>query len=155
MSKKIEWDKPLSDFDREYALQRGMHEQVAENDERFEKAPGKGRTVAEVRAELQETRERVIALEAELERLANPNLARPLPADNPYPHVGGTAVVGPTDNTPIDGEAPAGAAALDDYEDEEEWPYADLQAEAKDRGLKASGSRQEIIQRLREDDRKS
>lgn len=34
------------------------------------------------------------------------------------------------------------------YNDEDKWSYSDLQAEAKKRGLPATGSRQELVERL-------
>lgn len=33
----IDWDKPLSEEDKGWALQRDLHEQVAENEKRFAK----------------------------------------------------------------------------------------------------------------------
>lgn len=53
-----------------------------------------------------------------------------------------------------EGNPPADAPAdlEDDYDDESEWSYKDLQTEAKGRELPASGSREEIVARLREND---
>lgn len=47
-------------------------------------------------------------------------------------------------------DAPAASGSV--YDDEEAWPYRKLQAEAKDRGLDASGKREELVARLVEDD---
>jgi hypothetical protein len=40
----------------------------------------------------------------------------------------------------------------DDYDNEDAWGYRDLQQEAKSREINASGTREEIVARLREDD---
>lgn len=48
------------------------------------------------------------------------------------------------------GDAPAASGSV--YDDEEAWPYRKLQAEAKDRGLDASGKREELVARLVEND---
>ena len=48
--------------------------------------------------------------------------------------------------------ADAPADLEDDYDDESEWSYKELQTEAKERELPASGSREEIVARLREND---
>lgn len=48
------------------------------------------------------------------------------------------------------GEQQQGAG--DNYDDDEAWPYRQLQQEAKNRDLDASGKREEIVSRLREHD---
>lgn len=40
----------------------------------------------------------------------------------------------------------------DDYDDDSAWTYQDLQQEARNRGLTATGKREEIVARLREND---
>lgn len=158
MSKEINWDEPLNDFDRKYALDRGMHKKVRENDERFGDAP-KERTLEDVRGELRSARQKVADLEAEEARMANPNVSRPAPASHEFPPVGGTAVVAPVDNTPVDGEAPAGAPAApeDEYE---QWTKQDLIDEIDERNEKdgtkisTSGTKAELIERLRSDDKR-
>ena len=58
-------------------------------------------------------------------------------------------------------EGDGGSEGEDDEEAEEEveevapyeeWDYADLKAEAKERGLTATGSKEQLIERLRESD---
>lgn len=160
MSRKIDFSKPLSAEDRQYAIERGMHEQVADNEAEFGKAENQGKTLDQVREELAQARHKVAELETEETRLANPNVAQPTPAPASFPPVGGTATVGPVDNTPVDGEVPAGADMVqaDEYET---WTKADLQDEIEDRNEKngtdmsTSGTKAELIERLRANDRSS
>ena len=47
-------------------------------------------------------------------------------------------------------EAPPGTVELEEVEPYDQWDYADLQAECKNRGLTATGKKEELISRLEE-----
>lgn len=139
LSRKIDLTKALSDEDRQYLLDRGRHYDIA---------------VADANAAGEEPPEQV--------------------SYNPTAQVGATEVPVPgapqvaavTDDTvtgtvTVDGAAApvietpqpeAVTATADDYDDEDEWEYRDLQDEAKERGLKASGKREDLVARLRRHD---
>lgn len=123
MSRNVPYDKPLSRDDRAYLLSRGRADTVAMLDSRHE-----------VDADPQEDREAVA------ETVNNDPDATGTPAVNPVAATG-EPVAGPT--RPVVG---------DDY-DTDAWSYRDLQEEAGNRGLPKSGSREEIVARLREWDR--
>jgi hypothetical protein len=159
VSKEINWDEPLSDFDRQYALDRLMHDKVRENDERFGAPEKRSRTLEAVQGELAEARQRVMELEAERNRLANPNVATQTPTDGTFPPVTGTAVVGVSDNTVVDGEKPEGAPE-DDADEYDGWTKADLVDEIDERNkmdntnISTTGTKAELIERLRADDQR-
>lgn len=52
----------------------------------------------------------------------------------------------------LDEKEPDADTVSDDYDDESQWSYADLQTEAKKRELSASGNREALVERLRADD---
>lgn len=159
MSRKVNLNEKLSDEDREYLLNNGKEREVAENDAQF------GRKDDSVRGEemdAKERDERIAELRNELARLENekataenPNVAFP----NQIP--GGNVV----DNTHVEGEAPEGAAedTRDDYDDDKKWTKSKLSEEIKRRNrdrekedaepLRTSGTRSELVEELRRDDR--
>jgi hypothetical protein len=153
MSKRIDLGKPLSPEDREYLMNRGRAAEVADNEGRFGRTSGmtmeqRADRIAELEGEL-------AGLRAEQEREANPNLASPT----------SIASGGVKDNTVVDGETPAGAPVSpeDNYEKHPVWTVSKLvdelkernrdRAEAKQPPLSLTGTKAELIERLREDDK--
>lgn len=141
MARKIDWEKPLSDEDYDWLVTNGREDEAAASDQKHNtaRAPRSGMT-REQRAE------RIVALQAELDRLnaeqaaaENPNVANP--------------ATGLVDNTPVDGEAPEGAPspAGDNYEDKTNEELRDL---LRERELSTKGTKAEMVERLREDDQR-
>jgi hypothetical protein len=168
MARQIDWDKELSDEDRTWAEQRpdmpagnGMtvRERLAANDEKFGKA---AKDAKKSRAERIQDLEGVIAnAQNEIERLQREQAEE----DRVNASVTGDPAVGLVrDNTPVDGERPAGAPEpVQTYDDEKHWTVARLRQEIESRnpdreaaGLPAmstSGKRSELVERLQQDDK--
>lgn len=156
MARQIDWDKPLSEDDKAYALQRDMHDKVAENEARF----GKGeRPKGSKRDErIEELRGQITELDNELNTLLADKAAEE--------DLGGAIVRGAapqTTGTFTDGQASqTGQDATEKY-DGSEWTVAKLKAEIKARNeerqkdgldpLSTSGSQTELRERLMQDDR--
>lgn len=157
MSKEINWDEPLSDADREHALQRNMHDKVAENDARF----GDERAQQSREGRLSELKGLVAKYQAEINLLeqeaAEEMLARNASAVGDFKT--GNVI---RDNTGVDGEAPEGSMPVgNDYSDSR-WTVDALKKEITDRNgdrakvnlppLSLKGTKAELIERLQEDD---
>lgn len=167
MAREIDWSKPLSDEDRVWAEQRldtasgqdglTIGEQIAKNDEEHGKA---AKDAKKSRAErIQDLNTEIANAQNEISRLAqeqadedNANVAR---AGSLGDQAAGLGVV---DNTPVDGERPEGAPTnTEDYSDTKRWTVPSLQAEIDRRNddgadLKRTGTRAELVERLRQDD---
>jgi len=153
MAMKIDMDKPLSPEARQYLLDRGRADQVEANEAKHGKQSGLSRAQRD---------ERIVELRAELERLEHENAREDNPnVANPLAGIGG----GVQDNTVVDGQRPEGApeAQSDDYEDGKKWTAGSLREEVVRRNeervkdnlepLATTGSKAELIERLRRDDK--
>jgi hypothetical protein len=134
MSREIDLSKPLSDEDRQYLLDRNRLADIRRADGE-DVPPGE---------------------------LPDDSIQSMWPND---PRATGAVPVTDLPAAPLPGQvlsgvtgqpvAPVGSEATepeDNYDDDDAWSYRDLQEEAKGRNLTASGSREELVQRLREDD---
>lgn len=157
MSREIDWNKELSDEDREYAEQRGWDERIAENDAKFGKPNAKAsvnreQRMEQLRGEIAERQNELDRLTLEAEQEANAN--RSIAGD---PRTGNLVV----DNTGVDGQTPDGAPK--ETETYEGWNVDRLKAEIRKRNqereaedlepLPTSGRREELVERLLADDR--
>jgi hypothetical protein len=156
MARQIDWTKQLSEEDKAYALQRDMHDQVAENEAKFGK--GKMPEGAKRDERIEELRSQITELENELGILQA--------AKAEEEGLGGPAVRGSepvTRGTFTDGDASqTGQDVVQDYTGNE-WTSAKLKDEIKARNedrkrdglqpLSTSGSVAELRERLIEDDR--
>jgi hypothetical protein len=69
------------------------------------------------------------------------------------PHIGTGNLAGDLEPTPQGSTAEgAGDGPSDNYENEDAWPYRQLQQEAKSRHLPGDGKREELVARLRQSD---
>jgi hypothetical protein len=160
MSRTINWDEPLSDEDRTWAEQRDvLHSKIEENDQKFggkKKAPKQNR-----QERMDELRSIIADSENELQRLQQEQIDE----DNKNAALTGDVRTGNgiVDNTPVNGEAPAGApTAADNYADEQRWTKANLVKEIESRNaervaedlppISKSGNRSELVERLMADD---
>jgi hypothetical protein len=158
MSKEIDWEKPLSDEDREYALQRNLHAQVQANDARFGDGeapePNREERIAELRGLVAKYQAEINLLEQEQ---AEEVTARNASAVGDFKT--GNVV---RDQTGVDGEAPEGSLPVgNDYTDSR-WTVDALKAEIVNRNgerakdslppLSLKGTKAELIERLQEDD---
>lgn len=147
MSKQIDLSKPLSDFDRQYLVDRGRYDLIAIADDTERDA------VAEKLAD--EAPDAPSTDSARAQQQREPQTAPG--GDNPRPLSAG----GQEQHDAGSGEEEEG----DNYDDKDVWSYAELQSEIKDRNeesdraeedkMSAAGSREELIERLRADDVKN
>lgn len=168
MARDINWDEPLTDEDRVWAEQRldtpsgrdglTIGEQIAKNDEvhgKAEKDQAKSRAerISELRSTIADSQNELSRLQQEEIDENNANVARAGSSGDQ------AAGLGFTDNTPVNGQAPDGApTATDTYDDTAKWTVAALKSEIERRNddgadLKVSGTRSELVERLRADDR--
>lgn len=172
MARNINWSEPLSDEDRVWAEQRldtqsgqdglTIGEQIQKNDEVHGK---QAKDARKSRAErLEDLRTTIADSENEISRLqqeeadeANANRAL---AGSVGDRAAGLIV---KDNTPVNGETPEGApTGTEDYSDERYWTKAKLSETIDNRNtdrqadglepLSKSGTRAELVERLRKDD---
>lgn len=170
MSRQINWDEELSDEDRAWAQQRGdqqwdgksFNERIAENDEQFGKEAKTNRMsrserMADLRSTIADSQNELARLEQEQADEDNANKAL---AGSVGDQAAGLLV---TDNTPVNGEQPVGSPATkDDYSDTNKWNVPSLKTEIDKRNeerakdnlelLHKSGTRAELVERLRQDD---
>jgi len=171
MARDINWDEPLSDEDRAWAIQRGdqqgpggrkFSDLMQENDEkhgRAQKAQSKSRDErrAELRTIISDAQNELERLDREEVEETNRNTAL---AGSVGDREAGLIV---RDNTPVNGETPEGAStAQEDYSDERYWTKARLQDELRTRNsdreaaslnpLPLTGNRSELVERLLQDD---
>lgn len=164
MAREIDWDKPLTEEDRAWAEQRRdmpsgrdgltIGQQIEKNDEQHGKV---AKDAAKSRAErMDDLRSMIADAENELSRLQQEEI------DERNANVAVAGALGEgrvvTDNTPVNGERPEGAPEVkDDYDDTKRWTVDALKAEINRRNeegadLKLSGTRSELVERLRKDD---
>lgn len=154
--RKIDWDKPLSADDKAWALQRDMHDKVAENEARY----GKGDMPEGAKRD-----ERIEELRSEItERQNELDLLLAAKADDEQ--LGGPPVRGvPTVTTGTFTEGEASQTGQDPerrYEDPS-WTKERLVAEIEKRNeerrqddlpeLSTRGTKAELVERLMQDDR--
>lgn len=156
MARKIDWEKALSAEDKAYALQRDMHDKVAENEARF----GKGDMPEGAKRDerIEELRGQITELQNELDQLTA--------AKAEEENIGGPAVRGSqvvTSGTFTYGDnSQTGQDVVQDYSGEE-WTGPKLKAEIKSRNeerardglqpLSVSGNVSELRERLMQDDK--
>jgi hypothetical protein len=156
VARNIDWEKPLSAEDKAYALQRDMHDKVAENEakygradmpagaERDQRIEELGRQITERQNEL----DMLLHKKAEDEGLGGPAVR------------GGETV---TSGTFTEGDkSQTGQDPVRHY-DGPEWTLAKLQAEIAKRNeeraaeeipeLSARGTKAELVERLMQDDK--
>lgn len=155
---KLDWDKKLKPEEREWALQfDSLRAQVAENDRRFGNEEA---STSQTRAErMEELRGTISSAQNELARLEQEQADE----DNANRALAGDPATGNVirDNTGVDGQTPEGAPAP--AETYEGWKADDLKAEIRKRNkereaeeldpLPTSGRREELVERLLQDDR--
>lgn len=160
MAREINWNEPLGDEDRLWAMQHDrLHDKIRENDERFggKRDQTRDERIAELQDEIGVRQTELSMLETERDREAAlvPNVA--VAGD---PSIG----QGVLDNTTVNGETPDGAPdPVDDYSDQTKWTKPTLSGEIDKRNkarledgvepLSKSGTRSELVERLRADDR--
>lgn len=159
MARDIDWDEPLSDDDRAWAMQRdNLHAQVEANDRQFggkatDKAQDRSARMDDLRSQIDSATNELVRLQREQDEEDNTN--RALAGD---PATGNVI----RDNTGVNGEAPEGATdGPEDYSGDE-WTNSKLQAEIKRRNeervseglepISVRGSKSELIERLQADD---
>jgi hypothetical protein len=139
VSKDINWDEPLSRFDREYAIGRGLEDKVRKNELKFgTDNPTSDEQIEEMEAKLSE-------LKAAKAARDNVNVAR--------------SKFGAVDNTEIEGEVPQGASVRHDanYEVMSKAQLVD-EIGRRNKGFAAedqistAGTKSELVERLRADD---
>lgn len=158
MARNIDWDKPLSDEDRAWAIQRdSLRDLISENDAKFgrdERGFDRPARIAEIRSEMDRLSTELDRLEREQAEEDNTNSA--IQGD---PGTGNVIV----DNTGVDGQQPTGApSGPEDYSDTSKWTKAKLEAEIERRNeerkaegietLSTRGTRAELVERLMQDD---
>ena len=153
MSRKINPDEQFDEDTRQYLRDRNRHAEIEANERRFGKSSGM--TLEQVRQRILELRAELDRLSEEEERLSNPNVYQPTKS----------ATGGVVDGTHINGEVPDGMKfpAQDDYETNTDWTVNKLRLELEKRNedrkragvehLPVSGTKAELIERLRQDDR--
>lgn len=158
MARDIDWDEPLSDDDRAWAMQRdNLHAQVEANDRQFggkatDKAQDRSARMDDLRSQIDSATNELVRLQREQDEEDNTN--RALAGD---PTTGNEI----RDNTGVDGETPEGAPAP--AETYKGWTPAKLKAEIEERNkereeadlapLSTSGTKAELTERLLADDR--
>ena len=156
MSRKIDFNKKLSAEDREFLLGNGRTAEVDKNDAEHGVDSSNPTMTREQRDE------RIAALRSELAMLEHLNAVE----DNPNLAQGGLAgiVGGVKDNTVVDGEVPVGAPVEqgDNYETmtvsrlKEELAARNKERfEAELTELSLNGTKAELVERLRQDDREA
>lgn len=165
MARTIDWSKPLSDEDRAWAAQRGdqqfdgksFNQLISENDvEHGKEAKDSKKSRAE---RMDDLRSSIADAENELSRLQQEQVDE----DNRNAALAGSLgdqakglIV--RDNTPVNGETPEGSSTqAENYSDEKYWTKAKLSEEIDRRNadgaeLSKTGSRAELVERLRQDD---
>lgn len=171
MSRKIDWSEPLSDEDRAWAEQRwdmpagvqGMSigQMVAANDQEHGKAAKDARKSLAERIEDAQTQITDLTLLIERLQKEQADMDRENAAFSGTPDERAKGL-GFVDNTPVDGQAPAGSAANRENYTDNHWTVAKLQSELGSRnqertsqGLEAlptTGTKAELIERLQKDD---
>jgi hypothetical protein len=171
MARDINWDEPLSDEDRAWAIQREdqqgpggrkFSDLIQANDEKHgratkDQAKSREERRAELRTIIADAQNEMARLDAEEAEETNRNTAL---AGSVGDREAGLLV---RDNTPVNGETPEGAStAQEDYSDERYWTKARLQEEIRSRNtereaanlnpLPLTGNRSELVERLLQDD---
>lgn len=147
MAREIDLDQQLSEEDREYLLARGRDNLVLENDAKFGDKDAQNRLSYVPGTEV----DRAEGVPATPN--ADPTVVMGGGATDPE------ADDGLDDSDEEDADEPTGSTGEGaaetsqvDEDDYDEWSKAELEAEAKNRGLSGSGSKSELASRLREDD---
>ncbi len=159
MSREIDLDQPLSDEDKAYLESRARHDLIADNETRFSGQPvvepvNDGHTGDIDRFGVDDARDLRVGEnpgETALTVVQAVEVGQPPEVHyEPAAQAGDAAIF-------VIGEglmAEESVDAADNYDDSRAWSKRDLQGEAEGRGLETSGTRSEIVARLREDDAK-
>lgn len=162
MSRQIDLEKPLSDDDRAYLEARNDFRSIAIADANAEKRdpdpaetdPGLLRAVRAIPHPQDQSPETTGAAVVQRQRGGDVPPVVP-PAQSPLATLADeNAQVAGTGEVPEEDASDPEQALADNYDNEDAWSYRDLQDEAKGRSLAATGSREDLIARLREDDSK-
>lgn len=172
MARTIDWSEPLSDEDRAWAEQRRdfasgrdgltVGEQIDRNDEKHGKQAkdskkSRSERLDDLRTTIADAENEMARLQQEQADEDNRNAAL---AGSVGDRAAGLIV---RDNTPVNGETPEGASTqAEDYSDEKYWTKSKLSEEIDNRNeerkaenlepLSKSGTRAELVERLRQDD---
>lgn len=140
MSRSIDLSKPLSDEDREYLVQRARTADLQKNAEMLNGATERPTPVDDGNT-------------GDIDAFTRDDGSDLLAGTHPQETTVTTIQQVEVQREPGEsGEEPPTPEEPDNYDDEAAWSYRELQDEAKVRKLTATGSREELIARLRQDD---
>lgn len=151
MSRDIDLTKALSEEDEQYLLDRGREQEVLRN--RAEHANDEEAQQALLTLPVNTVDTATGVPETPREGFGDPEQGE-VEGDETDESLENPGAIGATEQSQpgLGNEQPVSADAEDNYADDKAWSTKDLKEELKNRELPTSGTRPELIARLREDD---